>query len=63
MSDLVTTEEIEALHTEVVDMQQKFERLQEDHDRSLHELESSQRNDSQLLRTTSESLECRLSFW
>ena len=50
----VIVDEIDALHSEVNEMQHKFEHLQEDHNRSLQELERSQRNDSQLVRATRE---------
>ncbi|XP_067941683.1 centriolin-like [Watersipora subatra] len=48
-------EEIEALHLEVNEMQQKFEHLQDNHNRSLQELERSQRSDSQLVKASRES--------
>ena len=47
------TDEVDALHTEVNEMHAKYERLQDEHNKSLHDLESSQHKDSQLLRATS----------
>lgn len=50
---IMITEEVDALHSEVNEMQSKYERLQDEHNKSLHDLESTQHKDSQLIRATS----------
>lgn len=48
-------QEVDALHNEVYDIREKYEQLQEEHNKSLHELQSSHSKDNQLQQTSSQS--------
>ncbi|KAF6026022.1 CNTRL [Bugula neritina] len=48
-------DEVQALHAEVYEIRSKYETLQEEHDKSLRDLENSQQNDSQRVRASREN--------
>lgn len=46
-------QEVDALHTEVYELREKYEQLQDEHNKSLNDLQNSQVKDDQLLKATS----------